>query len=159
MCKPFSCIVTKGKRVLTCEDYDIHEHEEIIKEHHLKDDKIVNRTWIRIQVYPKMLDDIQDYTSNVDNWIVEVDEWTTLTEWFTLNQEVYEDKCRKAAKKWQDKCVNSVGEYISKLSITFLCGKTERYNEYWRNGQLLSEKFFGVRKSDLFYKIPQILRT
>ncbi len=147
MCKPFSCIVTKGKKVLICENPNQHSHEDIVKEHDLKDDKLINRAWIRIEVYPE--DD--NYTSNVDGWKFQVDERDTLPEWFTLNQEVYEDLCRKAAKKWKDTCIDKLGRYV----IEYADGRKEWYfnglqhrengpayegryesKEYWINGKI-----------------------
>ncbi len=108
MCIAFSCIVTKGKKVLICENPNIHNHEDIIKEHNLRDVSLINRTWLRIEVFPKN----NDYTLNVDTWIFQVDEVNTLPEWFTLNKETYEKFCRKAAKTWKKKCVDKLGQYV-----------------------------------------------
>ena len=107
MCKPFSCIVTKGKKVLVCENPNKHSHEEIVKEHNLNDTVLINRDWVRIEVYPYY----NDCTSEVDTWEFQVDEKDTLPEWFKLDKEVYEDKCRKAAQKWKDNCVDKLGQH------------------------------------------------
>ncbi len=109
MCRPFSCIVTKGKKVLICDNPHVHNHEVIIKQHNLKDDLLVNRSWIRIEVYPTSL---SYYIADVDTWTFDVDEWDTLPDWFTLNKEVYENLCRKAAKKWKKTFVDEFGQYM-----------------------------------------------
>ncbi len=148
MCKPFSCIVTKGKKALTSNDLNIHYHEETIKNHHLKDDCVINRSWIRIEVRPTTSDYVfnvdtggkkehyqshRDYTSNVNNWEVKIDEKSTLPEWFTLDKELYEIVCKNAAKKWQRKCVDKFGRYIvnnvlSHATEWFINGKYHRVN-------------------------------
>ena len=107
MRRPFSCIVTKGKKVLTNRT---HSHEDIVKEHNLRDNCLINRKWVRIEVCPENY----KYTSNVDDWIFHVDEEDTLPKWFMLNQEFYESLCRKAAKNWKDKCVDKLGQYVIK---------------------------------------------
>ena len=151
MCTPFSCIITKAKKVLVCENPNIHSHEEIVKEHNLKDTSLINRNWVRIEVYPEYY----SYTSEVDTWEFRVDEFDTLPEWFTLDKEVYEDECRAAAQKWKNNCVDKFGQYI----IENIYGdrywyKNElrhredgpaiEYNngdkEYWLNGVEVEEK-------------------
>ena len=107
MCRAFSCIVTKGKKVLVCENPNKHSHEEIVKEHNLNDTVLINRDWVRIEIVPMC----NDYTSDVDTWKFQVDEWFTLPEWFELDEEVYEKKCREAAQKWKDNCVDKLGQY------------------------------------------------
>ena len=117
MCKPFSCIVTKGNQVLICENPNMHSHEDIVQEHNLKDTDLINRNWVRTEVYP-----YDDYTSDVSTWKFQVDEKDTLPEWFTLDKEVYENKCRKAAKNWKDSCVDKLGQY---------CIEYNSGNKFW----------------------------
>jgi len=93
MCKFYSCIVTKTGIVL---DSDIHDsHEDIIKEHNLKDDKIVNRTWCRIEVTPQ--DD--KYDLPIERWDYKIDELNTI-DWHT-------DKHKKAVLKALDKQIEN----------------------------------------------------
>ncbi len=119
---PFSCIVTKAKTVLTCKNPNMHSHEDIVIEHNLKDVFLVNRAWVRIEVYPE-----DNYTSNVDDWYFKVDEKDTLPEWFKLNQEFYEKKCRKAASVWQKELVDELGQYV--------VVDPYRYQGWYKNGK------------------------
>ncbi len=121
MCKPFSCIATKGKRILTCENPNMHSHEDIVQEHNLKDSNLINRYWVRTEVYPQDY----NYISDVDTWKFKVDEWDTLPEWFTLDKEVYEKKCRETAQKWKDNCVDKLGQYC----IEDIYGNKKWYKE------------------------------
>ena len=122
MCKPFSCIVTKGKKVLICENSNIHSHESIVEEYNLKDVSLINRNWVRIEVYPKDY----NYTLDVNTWKFQVDEEETLPEWFELEKDFYEDKCRKAAQKWKNNYIDKLGQYC----IENIYG----YKTWYKNG-------------------------
>ncbi len=124
MCEVFSCIVTKARTILTCENINIHQHEDIVNEYQLKDDNLVSRTWVRTRLCPAN----DDYTSDVDTWEMDVDEEFTLPEWFILNREIYKTLCKKAAKKWQEQCVDEFGYYITEYT------NGDRF--WWKNNEI-----------------------
>jgi len=50
MCNFWSAIITRNGEVLY--DKDLTSHEELVKKHHLKDDKLENRDFVRIEIVP-----------------------------------------------------------------------------------------------------------
>ena len=90
MCEYFSCIITRKQKVL----WDINHvsHEDMINKHNLKDDKLENRNFVKIEITPKT---IKQVTRKKSDWVFKVDETDTLPKWFTKKQEFLESLCWK----------------------------------------------------------------
>ncbi len=123
LAQPLFCIVTSDKKVLTCSDPNKHYCKNIIKEYSLKDSKLIDRSWVKIRIHPEnKSSDMSfctfDYTSNVDDWIFEVDEYVdefnALPDWFVSNEAEYRNLCKDSARDWQKLCVDDLGQYIIK---------------------------------------------
>ncbi len=84
MCEYFSCIVTREGKVLWCED---NSHEETIKRANLKDDKLKDRDFVRIEVKNG---DMKNYC---------VDEESTLPSWYKLSEKFFKTKTAKILKR------------------------------------------------------------
>ena len=78
MCNFFSAIVTRDGRVLFCEE---DSHETIIQRAGLRDDKLIDRDFVRIEI------------PNGDLAKYREDEIGTLPEWY--NRDVVRDKCKE----------------------------------------------------------------
>ncbi len=87
MCRYFSCIVIRKKCLWLKNSI---KHEDIIKENKLKDDKLKNRDFVRIEIVPKSLDKI---TRNKSDWVFKLDEEETLPEWYLKKEKNYESMC------------------------------------------------------------------
>lgn len=101
----FTCIVTKPGRALWnvggfLKKKDADHHEEIIDKYGLKDTSIANRTWVRVEMWPK--GDLGDLWEDFDqeDWEFAVDEPSTV-EWIT-------DKHEKAAREALEQCIKSI---------------------------------------------------
>ena len=100
MCKAYSCIYHKTRGVLRPKndaDFFCHSHEKMIEEYGLKDDSLINRKFVRIEVAPKEDD---SYNTPISDWKFVVDEKGTLPEWFDAQKA--EAKCREAAVNYFD---------------------------------------------------------
>ena len=85
MCNYFSCLVTRDKKVLWSEK--TNSHEDLIEKFGLKDNKLEDRDFVRVEVTP------QDKPNrNVEEWAFKIDEVGTLPDWFNLNQEEIKEK-------------------------------------------------------------------
>ena len=78
MCKFFSAIVKRDLEVVHAVEID-DSHESIIKKYKLKDDKLINRDFVRLELTPK---DNDVFNHKITNWNYEVDEEGTLPKWY-----------------------------------------------------------------------------
>jgi len=76
MCNFWSCIITKDMKVLW--DRDITSHEELVKKYSLKDDKLENREFVRLEIKPT---DIR--SKRKSDWMFKVDEEGTMPSWYS----------------------------------------------------------------------------
>jgi hypothetical protein len=90
-------------------------HEEIITEFKLKDDKLENRDFVRIEITPN----VASPTRDKKDWTLNVDEQTTLPEWFCKNQKKAETICWKA---WGEsvKFQLAIGEEVLRVTDTYV---------------------------------------
>ena len=99
MCNFWSCVLTREGKVLWSKKTS--SHEEIIKENNLKDNKLIDRDFVRLEVHPKNKMDL--FSKNAKNWEFKIDEAGTLPEWFSLEQKHWEEivwtSWKKALKK------------------------------------------------------------
>jgi hypothetical protein len=92
MCKYFSCIIDRKGKVWW--DAKENSHEFLVKKAGLKDTKLEDRDFVRIEISPK--DNV--LTVKRKEWALKVDEEKTLPKWFTLDQKRMEEKCWAAWK-------------------------------------------------------------
>ena len=85
MCKYFSCIVLRDTTVLWSKQ--TNSHNDLISQNKLKDDKLENRDFVKIEIMPK---DKTAVTRDKKDWNFKVDEEGTLPVWYTKNQAKYE---------------------------------------------------------------------
>lgn len=78
MCKFWSAILTRDRRVLW--DRDISSHEELIRKFGLKDDKLADRDFVRVEVTPKTG---KLASKKKSDWVLKIDELDTLPDWYT----------------------------------------------------------------------------
>ena len=97
MCKAFSAIITKSKKVYWKVGVDSHDKLQTMyvkKDKELKDDKLPPKnTFARIEITPKD----GNYLNLKQKWVYGIDE-QVVPEW--LNKS-YEKPCYEACKKWQ----------------------------------------------------------
>lgn len=96
MCNFFSAIVTKNLKVLW--EKGVTSHEELVKKHKLKDDKLENRDFVRIELTPEgngAKNAIFTGSTEKADWRYKVDEQGTLPGWYRANAAVLEEKVRK----------------------------------------------------------------
>jgi hypothetical protein len=108
MCDFFSCIIDRNLKV----HYDGNEssHEKIIEKAGLKDSKLVDRDFVRIEIVPSKL------TMNPKDWVLKVDEEKTLPDWFTKNREKADRKCYAALFAYLKVChIAEVAEFVDSL--------------------------------------------
>ena len=125
MCEYFSCIVLRNKKVLW--DKNTISHEDLIEQYNLKDNKLNNRDFIRIEIIPK---DILTVTKNKEDWIFKIDEEKTLPRWFIKNKEIYEKKCWEA---WEESikiqlAVNEKKNFKNCIGFAYGNSEIEAYN-------------------------------
>ena len=94
MCNYFSCIIDRHFKVHWFKD--TVRHEDIIERANLKDNKLKDRDFVRIEITPE---DVNKVTRNKKDWNFKIDEEETLPSWFTKNQKKAEQKCWYAWKK------------------------------------------------------------
>ena len=99
MCNFWSCILTREGKVLWSEATS--SHEEIIKENNLKDNKLIDRDFIRLEVHSKNKIDL--FSKNAKNWEFKIDEANTLPEWFLQEQKHWEEIVWISWKKAMEK--------------------------------------------------------
>jgi len=94
MCKYFSCIIDRNGQVYWLKNSN--SHEDIIRINNLKDDKIEDRDFVRIEIIPK---DGKRVTRNKKDWVLKVDEPGTLPKWYIKNKKQNEKLCWNEWKK------------------------------------------------------------
>jgi hypothetical protein len=114
MCKFWSCILTKEMKVLW--DKDNSSHDNLISSAKLKDDKLENRTFVRIEVSPKT--DIGIFSKKRSVWTLKVDEEGTLPLWFSASRKTCE---ARVWKEWE----NAMKKTLWKLELE----KAEKFIE------------------------------
>jgi hypothetical protein len=88
MCEYFSCIITRDFKILWLKSSP--SHDNIIADAKLKDEKLVDRDFIRIEITPK---NITALTRNRTDWLLKVDEENTLPKWFKDEKEKAKEAC------------------------------------------------------------------
>jgi len=140
MCNFWSCILTREGKVLWSDATS--SHETIIKENNLKDNKLQDKDFVRLEVHPKNKIDL--FSKNAKNWEFKIDESNTLPEWFIQEQthftELVWSEWNKAMKKslWKLslKPVLDFIESIPKVKFFSMKGKVSVswkmfYGETW----------------------------
>ena len=90
MCTGKAFIAIKGKRQPVYAK-DSNDHSPLVEKHNLKDNKIIDRNFVRLEAHPK-----GDLTSiNPDDWDIVVDEISTLPGWFEEESIDWLEKCRQ----------------------------------------------------------------
>jgi hypothetical protein len=92
MCKYFSCLATKAGVIVW--DKMFSSHEELIKKAGLKDDKLEDRDFVRLEYVPNK---IGLFTQKKEDWVYSVDEKGTLPKWYTDNEELFKEEAFKKA--------------------------------------------------------------
>ena len=85
MCQFFSPIVTRKMEILHCVDID-DSHETVIEKFKLKDDKLEDRDFVRLEIEPKDYKQLTK-TFKISDWNYGEDEESTLPSWYLKNQE------------------------------------------------------------------------
>jgi len=120
MCRYFSCIVTHDLKVHWSKSGP--NHEAIIAEAKLDDSKLENREFVRIEITPK---NVEAITRDAKDWILTVDEPSTIPNWFKKNQKQAEKKCWLA---WEEsvKIQIALGEEERTVTDSYivLCGSS-----------------------------------
>jgi hypothetical protein len=113
MCKYFSCIVIKDLRVLW--DANNSSHEEVIKKAGLKDDKLQDRDFVRLEMVPNKQG---FFTQAEKDWDYKVDEKGTLPEWYSKKEEEIKKKvwleCQKSFKPYKRQ-LKEVGKFLLEI--------------------------------------------
>ena len=89
MCKYWSAIIDRNGKVWS--DRSTSSHEELIKKAGLKDEKLENRDFVRIEIAPKK--DILLFSKKPEDWAFRVDEKGTLPEWYLRQCSHFERQC------------------------------------------------------------------
>jgi hypothetical protein len=92
------------------------DHESIINKLRLEDKKLEFRDFVRIEIKPK---DMQNFTRNLEDWILRIDEERTLPEWFVENRK----KAEKASFQALEESLKihvAIGEEKVKVDKGFL---------------------------------------
>ena len=99
MCIGKGFIAVKGSDKLLYE-MDSNDHAPIVKKYNLKDDALINRTFVRLEVLPSGSLTSQE----VKDWGVKIDEVGTLPSWFEEEKEM-----------WLTKVINEMVDIIIPL--------------------------------------------
>jgi hypothetical protein len=87
MCNFWSAIITREEKILW--HGNISSHNELVKKHGLKDDKLENRDFVRIEYNPQP----KTFSLDKSKWDFKVDEKETLPDWFVKKQPQFEKRC------------------------------------------------------------------
>ena len=108
MCQFWTCIIDRKMKVHY--DGNTSSHEEIIEKAGLKDNKLIDRDFVRIEITPSKL------TMNPKDWTLKVDEEKTLPDWFVKNREKADRKCYATLFAYLKVChIEEVAEFIDSL--------------------------------------------
>jgi hypothetical protein len=140
MCNFWSCVLTREGEVFWSKVTS--SHEIIIQENNLKDNKLEDRDFVRLEVHPKTRLDL--FSKNPENWEFKVDEKGTLPEWFIQEkvhwQELVFQEWKNAMKVslWNLSLTPVIDfiESISKVKFFSMKGKIQAswhmsYGENW----------------------------
>ena len=94
MCNFWSCIITRDGKVISNKNNS--SHDTLIEKGKLKDDKLIDRDFVRIEVTPI---DIVNKPRDRSAWKLKVDEQKTLPGWYTEKQAANEELIWKAWEK------------------------------------------------------------
>lgn len=110
MCKFFSCVIDRNMKVWYDGNEDSHEKSIMFIKSKWKDNKLVDRDFVRIEIVPgKRFADLA-------SWDFQVDEDKTLPYWFLEKKEACEAACRAELVKYMQECnIKEVGEFIDSL--------------------------------------------
>ena len=95
MCEFFSPIVTRDLKIIHCADIE-DSHERVIEKYKLKDDKLENRDFVRLELTSK---DENIFNHKIENWDYKEDETDTLPQWYKDNIEEIKKKTYKELLK------------------------------------------------------------
>jgi len=113
MCEYFSCIVTRKLEIVW--DRYKTSHEDLIEKAGLKDDKLEDRDFVRLELVPK---EGTILSSKRSDWIYRVDEVGTLPEWYVKNEPYIKEKvwieCQKSFAPYK-KNISEVNNFIASL--------------------------------------------
>ena len=95
MCIGKAFIAIKGKRNPVYAK-DSNDHLPLMKKYKLRDDRIINRNFVRLEAHP-----LGSLTSiNPEDWEINTDEHNTLPAWFEDKQIDWLEKCRQKMIKF-----------------------------------------------------------
>ena len=106
MCKFWSCILTREGKVLW--DKNITSHEKLVGTNGLKDAKLKNRDFVRIEITPNPPLGITSRSRS--DWTYKIDEEGTLPDWYA------NDEMRMAALVWNE-WEKAMAETLWKLQL------------------------------------------
>ena len=113
MCNYFSCIATRKGKIIW--DKNKTAHEELIKKAGLKDDKLEDRDFVRLEMTPNKRG---LFTQKKSDWNYKVDEQGTLPNWYVKNEEKIRKEiwkeCQKSFKKYKTN-LKEVSDFILSL--------------------------------------------
>ena len=92
MCKYFSAILMRDGTVLTFDESN--SHDDIISANGLKDVKLKDRDFIRIEITPR--EPINLFSTERSDWIFKEDEEGTLPSWYDEGMMSFREKCWRA---------------------------------------------------------------
>lgn len=106
MCNFWTCLITRDGTVVW--DPNTSSHEQLIGKANLKDNKLDDRDFVRIEIAPRTRECIA--SRQREDWKLKVDEEKTLPEWFTAQRKAMNAKCWEA---WQ----TAMSETLWKLQV------------------------------------------
>lgn len=89
MCNFWSAVITKQGKVFWSKENS--SHEVILKAAGLKDDKLADRDFVRVEIAP--MSKALLFSKREEDWAFKVDEEGTLPSWFSGRRKFYENKC------------------------------------------------------------------
>ena len=107
MCNFWGCVIDKNGKIYW--DKNTSSHEDLIKAAGLKDDKLENRDFVRIEISPAK--PIHIFSKQKKDWKFNVDEEGTLPAWYTAKRKRMEGMCWK---EWE----TAMQQTLWKLDLT-----------------------------------------
>ena len=93
MCKFFSAIITRDKKIVW--DRNTNSHEDLLKKAGLEDDKLHDRDFVRIEYTQKT----GKFSVKKQDWLYTEDEERTLPTWYVRQSTYFKEKCWKVLRK------------------------------------------------------------
>ena len=118
MCKFYSCIITRKGKVL--DDIDNgNSHETVVSKYKLKDNKLKDRDFVRIEINPLNYEKLTKRFSK-KQWKYKVDEQGTLPDWYLKDRKKLENQCWDKLKKIYKEKFIFKGEVVVKKGRVWL---------------------------------------